>query len=44
MRKMKCGRCQGDGWYYEYDGVGGRWKERCGQCSGTGEVVVVDGK
>lgn len=40
--KGKCARCSGDGWYYEYDGVGGRWTEKCSACGGnkTAEVVI----
>jgi DnaJ-class molecular chaperone len=40
LGKRKCGYCGGDGWVYQYDGVGGRWKETCWQCRGKGEVVV----
>jgi hypothetical protein len=39
--KAKCARCAGDGSYYKYDGVGGRWEEHCSTCRGTGEVEVL---
>jgi hypothetical protein len=41
VQRGKCARCAGDGWYYDYDGVGGRWRERCRVCSGSGSVEIL---
>lgn len=38
--KGKCTRCEGYGWDYEYDGVGGRWRGPCETCNSKGEVEV----
>jgi len=41
VEELRCAACEGDGWAYAYDGVGGRWEERCHVCHHTGLVKVL---
>ncbi|WP_051220292.1 hypothetical protein [Prevotella sp. AGR2160] len=35
---LKCGYCQGNGWFWKDDGFGGSVKDPCPLCKGSGSV------